>query len=225
MFARGVFPFYPPRLHASSCFPSKPFVSPTYKITVRNSFVSPTYAKTGGCTPAKMSARRHFFSLFSQSRLLLFNHLRALLFSVAHLSPVSTVLSALFHQKPRVYPLWSDQSHFSTVPSDHPSSSLAVDCQLSAASSSIHLPFTILLPHLHPSFSLSCHNVPQSGVQLTHHAYHYPNAYGTLLPMRSAPRDPFMKRVLIIEDDRDIVELVRYNLANEGFQVNAAFDR
>ena len=33
-----------------------------------------------------------------------------------------------------------------------------------------------------------------------------------------------MKRVLIIEDDRDIVELVRYNLANEGFQVNAALD-
>jgi DNA-binding response OmpR family regulator len=33
-----------------------------------------------------------------------------------------------------------------------------------------------------------------------------------------------MKRVLIIEDDRDIVELVRYNLANEGFQVSAAHD-
>ena len=33
-----------------------------------------------------------------------------------------------------------------------------------------------------------------------------------------------MKRVLIIEDDKDIVELVRYNLANEGFQVSAAFD-
>ena len=33
-----------------------------------------------------------------------------------------------------------------------------------------------------------------------------------------------MKRILIIEDDRDIVELVRYNLANEGFQVAAAFD-
>jgi len=31
-----------------------------------------------------------------------------------------------------------------------------------------------------------------------------------------------MKRILIIEDDRDIVELVRYNLANEGFQVQAA---
>jgi phosphate regulon transcriptional regulator PhoB len=42
--------------------------------------------------------------------------------------------------------------------------------------------------------------------------------------MRSLFREPNMKRVLIIEDDRDIVELVRYNLANEGFQVNAAFD-
>jgi phosphate regulon transcriptional regulator PhoB len=33
-----------------------------------------------------------------------------------------------------------------------------------------------------------------------------------------------MKRILIIEDDRDIVELVRYNLANEGFQVTSAGD-
>src|SRR5437762_11364746 len=33
-----------------------------------------------------------------------------------------------------------------------------------------------------------------------------------------------MKRVFIIEDDRDIVELVRYNLANEGFLVTAAHD-
>ncbi len=33
-----------------------------------------------------------------------------------------------------------------------------------------------------------------------------------------------MKRILIIEDDRDIVELVRYNLANEGFRVSAASD-
>ena len=33
-----------------------------------------------------------------------------------------------------------------------------------------------------------------------------------------------MKRVLIIEDDRDIVELVRYNLESEGFQVSAAAD-
>ena len=30
--------------------------------------------------------------------------------------------------------------------------------------------------------------------------------------------------VLIIEDDRDIVELVRYNLANEGFEVGSATD-
>jgi phosphate regulon transcriptional regulator PhoB len=33
-----------------------------------------------------------------------------------------------------------------------------------------------------------------------------------------------MKRILIIEDDRDIVELVRYNLANEGYQVSAVYD-
>src|SRR5271169_325009 len=33
-----------------------------------------------------------------------------------------------------------------------------------------------------------------------------------------------MKRVLLIEDDRDIVELFRYNLEREGFQVAAAND-
>jgi phosphate regulon transcriptional regulator PhoB len=33
-----------------------------------------------------------------------------------------------------------------------------------------------------------------------------------------------VKRILIIEDDRDIVELVRYNLVNEGFQVSSAGD-
>lgn len=33
-----------------------------------------------------------------------------------------------------------------------------------------------------------------------------------------------IKRILIIEDDRDIVELVRYNLTNEGFQVASAQD-
>ncbi len=33
-----------------------------------------------------------------------------------------------------------------------------------------------------------------------------------------------MKRILIIEDDKDIVELVRYNLEKEGFRVAAAED-
>jgi two-component system, OmpR family, alkaline phosphatase synthesis response regulator PhoP len=33
-----------------------------------------------------------------------------------------------------------------------------------------------------------------------------------------------LKRILIIEDDRDIVELVRYNLANEGFEVTSVAD-
>jgi phosphate regulon transcriptional regulator PhoB len=33
-----------------------------------------------------------------------------------------------------------------------------------------------------------------------------------------------MKRILIIEDDKDIVELVRYNLEKEGFQVSSEDD-
>jgi phosphate regulon transcriptional regulator PhoB len=40
--------------------------------------------------------------------------------------------------------------------------------------------------------------------------------------MQSGIQD--MKRVLLIEDDRDIVELVRYNLEREGFTVAAATD-
>jgi hypothetical protein len=32
---------------------SKPFVSPTYQVSARNSLVSPTYAKTGGVPPPK----------------------------------------------------------------------------------------------------------------------------------------------------------------------------
>ena len=28
-----------------------------------------------------------------------------------------------------------------------------------------------------------------------------------------------MKRVLVVEDDKDIVELVRYNLEKDGYQV------
>jgi phosphate regulon transcriptional regulator PhoB len=41
---------------------------------------------------------------------------------------------------------------------------------------------------------------------------------------RSALTHKKMKRVLLIEDDRDIVELVRYNLEREGFQVSASTD-
>src|SRR5437660_9370535 len=53
-------------------------------------------------------------------------------------------------------------------------------------------------------------------------AYRNSPSYGTLPPSRRAVRSNGMKRILIIEDDRDIVELVRYNLANEGFQVSSA---
>src|ERR1700722_2231756 len=62
----------------------------------------PCLRKKGRCTPAKMSARRHLLSLFSQSplsTLLRFNYLRTLSFSVSHVSFIPPTPSALFHQK------------------------------------------------------------------------------------------------------------------------------
>lgn len=40
----------------------------------------------------------------------------------------------------------------------------------------------------------------------------------------SPPKRERMKRVLVIEDDKDIVELVRYNLEKDGFQVQSSGD-
>jgi phosphate regulon transcriptional regulator PhoB len=76
------------------------------------------------------------------------------------------------------------------------------------------------VPKLPPSKVLR----QQSGEAHPSPTYRTPQAKGKLPPTRRALRSVSMKRVLIIEDDRDIVELVRYNLANEGFQVSAAFD-
>jgi phosphate regulon transcriptional regulator PhoB len=64
----------------------------------------------------------------------------------------------------------------------------------------------------------------QPGETHPSHAFRKPPVHGKSPANRRALRSHSMKRVLIIEDDRDIVELVRYNLANEGFQVSAAFD-
>src|SRR5579859_1355186 len=64
-------------------------------------FCFPYLRKNRGCTLCKMSARRHFLSLFSQSThsaLLLFNHLRTLSISVSNLSPAIPISSALFPQ-------------------------------------------------------------------------------------------------------------------------------
>src|SRR5262245_54631055 len=65
---------------------------------------------------------------------------------------------------------------------------------------------------------------PQPGEASPSHAHRAPAVHTRASANRRATRSTSMKRVLIIEDDRDIVELVRYNLANEGFQVTAAFD-
>jgi hypothetical protein len=106
MIARALFPFHSARLHAPSRPPSKSSISPTYDRFTSNSFVSPAYAKTGGCTPTKMSARQHLLSLFSQSllsALFPFNCLRTLSFSVSYISPIPPAPSALFPKK-RGYP-------------------------------------------------------------------------------------------------------------------------
>src|SRR5580704_11289433 len=103
MRARAILSSYLQRSLTLSRFPTKLFIPPAYDRFTRNSFVSPAYAKTGGCTPMKMSARRHLFSPFSQSplsTLLRFNYLRALSFSVSHLSAILPTPSPLFHQKP-----------------------------------------------------------------------------------------------------------------------------
>jgi hypothetical protein len=65
-----------------------------------------------------MSARRHLFSPFSQSplsTLLRFNYLRALSFSVSHLSAILPTPSPLFHQKPGGTP-HSGHTHASDGP-------------------------------------------------------------------------------------------------------------
>jgi phosphate regulon transcriptional regulator PhoB len=66
---------------------------------------------------------------------------------------------------------------------------------------------------------------PVHGTLTQKAAYRIPTGCDTLAPSRRPVRSTNrMKRILIIEDDRDIVELVRYNLANEGFQVSGAND-
>ena len=65
---------------------------------------------------------------------------------------------------------------------------------------------------------------PVHGILNQKAAYRPSPRCDTLSPSQRPVRSNRMKRILIIEDDRDIVELVRYNLANEGFQVNGAND-
>jgi len=73
-----------------------------------------------------------------------------------------------------------------------------------------------------------CHNsvVQQKALRERNHSSSYRRlpGYDTLSQGKRIRRAIGMKRVFIIEDDRDIVELVRYNLANEGYQVTAAYD-
>src|SRR5271169_1854657 len=52
-----------------------------------------------------------------------------------------------------------------------------------------------------------------------------PQAAGSIMVERNeGPEAVIKKRILVIEDDRDIVELVRYNLEKDGYQVFTATD-
>jgi two-component system alkaline phosphatase synthesis response regulator PhoP len=92
-----------------------------------------------------------------------------------------------------------------------------------AYSSSIHI-------HVNASLRETCHTGsslmlrPVNGTLIQKAAYRISPGCDKLPPSQRMVRSSRMKRILIIEDDRDIVELVRYNLANEGFQVNGAND-
>jgi phosphate regulon transcriptional regulator PhoB len=68
--------------------------------------------------------------------------------------------------------------------------------------------------------------VQQKAVSERHLSSSYRTSPGcdTLSQSGRIRRSLKMKRVFIIEDDRDIVELVRYNLSNEGYQVTGAYD-
>jgi len=98
----------------------------------------------------------------------------------------------------------------------------------STASFSTNYPIhTTLISALSPRYShapLSTVPIPNPNEPVPAQSYPIAPPYGTLPQSRRVPRHHSMKRILIIEDDRDIVELVRYNLANEGFQVAAAYD-
>jgi DNA-binding response OmpR family regulator len=75
------------------------------------------------------------------------------------------------------------------------------------------------------SFLLACRRRPDAGptesLVLSEVKFALP---GRSLALPRTCTEPPLSRVLIIEDDRDIVELVRYNLEKEGFQVSATGD-
>ena len=82
--------------------------------------------------------------------------------------------------------------------------------------------------HVNASLRSTCHTSlvlkPVHGTLTQKAAYRISPGCAKLPPSLRPVRSNRMKRILIIEDDRDIVELVRYNLVNEGFQVSGAND-
>jgi hypothetical protein len=95
------------RTAGGSHFSPNSLLSPPYVRLDCNFFVSPTYAKTGGATHPKMSARRHFHALLApkhSSGSLSFQPLaHSFIFRITPISHCSNIFPTL-HQKTRVYP-------------------------------------------------------------------------------------------------------------------------
>jgi len=148
-----------------------------------------------------MSARRHFFLSLLPIPLSCFSKSLAHSF-IFRSTPISCLHSAFrtlfaFAKTGGVPPLVRPIA-FLYRPVRSFFFSLSCGLSLSAAfSSSIHLPIhnPVTPTFTHPSPS-SFTMFPSQGSDSHTMPIHYPNAYGTLLPMRSAPRDPVMKRVL-----------------------------
>src|SRR6266849_3499254 len=100
----------------------------------------PRHQGEGGYTGFFVRPIRHALSTETRlSALFSFNHLRTLLFSAAHLSPMPPMLFALFPQKLGGTPVWSYQSNHSPSPP-----------RLAWAFPLLPLPHLLPLPPLHP---------------------------------------------------------------------------
>src|SRR5271157_4798882 len=75
----------------------------------------------------------------------------------------------------------------------------------------IHIVVTSASPRTGPLLAQCKPSLMGPEVAQPDHAYRKSSLYGRLIQMRRPARELHMKRILIIEDDRDIVELVRYN--------------
>jgi hypothetical protein len=94
-------------------FVSKAFISPTYEISVRNSLVSPTYAKTGGVHPSKNVGAPTFSLSFlpipNLDTLSFLSFAHSFIFRSTTIPCLPSALRTLSQETGGVSPVWSYQ--------------------------------------------------------------------------------------------------------------------